>query len=157
VSKWVVLGAAAVATAMACSDTNVQILTGQLYNAQGACLGPVSGVDVVSGGGSDGCPAECLLANAGEAGVVAYISTTCPPVSADYTTENQDQARDASDPCFGAFAAYEAGAMCSADGGAPEAGPEASADASADGASDGGVDGASQVTGDAAQDALGTD
>jgi hypothetical protein len=147
---------AAVGAAIACSDTNVHILTGQLYNAQGACLGQTSGVDVVSGGGNgDNCPAECLLANAGEAGVVAYVSTTCPPFSPDYTTENSDQAQDASDPCFGALAAYEAGAMCSVDGGAPEAGPEAGPDASADGASDGGADGASQVIGDAAQDALG--
>jgi hypothetical protein len=132
----------------------VHILTGEQYDPQGACMGPLSGIDIVSGGGNgDTCPPECLVATLADASAV-YVSTTCPPVSPDYTTENQDQVHGPSDPCSGAFAAYEAGVTCSTEGGPPEAGSDAMADAGAD-APTSGDDGSADSAVDAPQDAAG--
>jgi hypothetical protein len=118
--RWLALGApaalaaaAAVAVVAACDDVTVHILSAQQYLPQFACLQPTSGVDVVSGGATgDNCDPTCLIATASPSQTFVYITTTCPPYPADYTTESQAQATDPSDPCTGAFAALAADAGC---------------------------------------------
>lgn len=153
-------GAAAIvaAGAAACDSANVHILSGQLFDTQNHCLGPVSAVDVVNGSDTgDNCAPECLVTGAADAESV-YVTTTCPPYAADYAAETPDTAHDAADPCVGAFAAYDAGTLCSAlDGGdaaPPDAGGdgapgEAGGDASPADAGDGGsADGAADAPAD---------
>ncbi len=156
---WLLAGVAAVGAlavvVAACDDANVHILSGQLFDPQGDCLGPVSGVDVIGGPSTgDNCTPECIVADVADASYV-YVTTTCPPYSPDYVTEAPDQTHGASDPCVAAFAAFDAGTLCGLDGGS-EAGSEAGTDAGGDGGAeaglDGGADGATG-TGDAGSDA----
>jgi len=123
-------GAAAIvaAAAAACDSANVHILSGQLYDTQNDCLGAVSAIDVVNGSDTgDNCAPECLVTGVADAESV-YVTTTCPPYAADYAAETPAMAHGAADPCVGAFAAYDAGTLCSALDGGDAAPPEAGGD-----------------------------
>jgi hypothetical protein len=108
-----------------CDDVNLHILSGQLYDPINACVQPSAGIDVVPGEATgDACDPVCLTATSGTSSFV-YVTTMCPPYPVDYTTESQAAATDPSDPCTGAFAAYNAGTICApatAGGGCAEGG-----------------------------------
>ncbi len=120
-----------------CDDVNVHILSGQLYEPQSACLEPSTGIDVFNGGSTgDNCSPQCLSVTSGDA-TSTYVTTMCPPFPGDYTVEAEDATAGASDPCTGAFAAYESGdASCPptlGEGGAAEGGAEAGDDGASTG------------------------
>ena len=145
---------------VACDDINVHILSGQLYEPQNACLEPSTGIDVVNGGSTgDNCNPVCLSVTSGGT-TSTYITTMCPPYPGDYgDAEAQDATNGATDPCTGAFAAYDSeGGLCPPnldEGGAPEGGAEAGDGAApGDGASVG-DDGSSSAGDGASTDAQG--
>jgi hypothetical protein len=144
--------------AAACSDINNHLLEGQEYYAPGECLSPQEVIDDLPGADpGDNCTPECLIVpETSNSPTAVYITTTCPPYTANYpTAELQDAAKDAADPCVGAFAAYYAdggGAICTSfEGGVVEAsvdaakdGGDATVEAAAEAAADGGVDATGQ-------------
>ncbi len=143
--------------AAACSSINNHLLEGQLYYAPGACLSPPEVIDDLDGTDpGDNCTPECLVVPAsGGSPQAVYITTTCPPYPHYPAPELQDAAKDAADPCVGAFAAYYAdgGAICTSfeggvveagEGAAKEGGNDATAEAAAEAGADGGVDAAGQ-------------
>lgn len=119
-----------VLVAVACNDTEVHILSGQLYVPQDHCVEPVTGFDVVNGGTvSNSCAPTCLTVGGGDASAT-YVTDICGPYPGDYTVEAEDAAADAADPCTGAFQAYLSdGGLCPAD--LPEGGPAGDAGADA--------------------------
>jgi hypothetical protein len=142
---------AAVAGAVACSDINNHLLEGQQYIASGACLTPQSVIDDLPGSDpGDDCPPECVTAPMQGGGTAVFITTTCPPYPG-YSVELPDAGHGAGDPCVGAFAAYEAGTICSSLDGGLEAASEAGADAGAhpEAAVDAGVEAAVEASADA--------
>ena len=145
---------------VACDDINVHILSGQLYEPQNACLEPSTGIDVVNGGSTgDSCDPVCLSVTSGGT-TSTYITTMCPPYPGDYgDAEAQDATNGASDPCTGAFAAYDSeGGLCPPtldEGGALEASTDAGDGAApGDDGSPAGDDGSS-ATDTGSQDAEG--
>jgi hypothetical protein len=120
-----------------CDEPSVHIYSGQLYEQAAGCLDPSTGIDVISGQSTgDNCPPACLVATSNGQTFV-YVSTVCPPYPPGFATEQADAAADPNDPCVGAFAALQSGAVCSAqaDGGADataEAGGDGGAEAAAD-------------------------
>jgi hypothetical protein len=121
--------------AEACSDINNHLLEGQQYYAPGQCLSPQEVIDDLPGADpGDDCTPECLIVpETSNSPQAVYITTTCPPYTANYpTAELQDAAKDAADPCVGAFAAYYAdggGDICTSFEGGIEAGADAAKDA----------------------------
>ncbi len=158
--RWRAAVLLALTGAAACSDIDNHLLEGQQYYAPGACLSPPEAIDDLPGSDpGDNCTPECLVVPpAGGSPQTVYITTTCPPYTANYpTSERQDAAKDAADPCVGAFAAYfaDGGAICTSfEGGVVEAGVDgakdaadggdATTEAAAEAAADGGVDAAGQ-------------
>jgi len=133
--------------AAACSDINNHLLEGQQYYAPGACLGPSEVIDDLTGGDpGDNCAPECLQVPQQNGQPVYYVTTTCPPYPGYPAPELQSAAKDAGDPCVGAFAAYYGdGGLCTSFEGGIEAGTDASdggvpADATVDGSSEAGQD-----------------
>jgi hypothetical protein len=114
--------------AAACSDINNHLLEGQQYYAPGECLGPQEVIDDLNGSDpGDNCTPECIEVPQASGGPVYYITTTCPPYPGYPPPELQDAAKDAADPCVGAFAAYYGdAAICESFEGGIEAGPDAS-------------------------------
>ena len=136
----------AVLVVASCDEPNVHILTAQLYDPAGACVGQSDGVDVVQGPSTgDSCNPSCLTITSGSTTSV-YVTSVCPPFPQDYTVEGEDAAAEAGDPCPGAFAALAAyddsGVTCAppADDAGDEGGGtggDAVADAGTDAAADG--------------------
>jgi hypothetical protein len=131
------------AAVVSCDDVNEHILTAQLYDPNGSCVGASAGVDVVSGAAvGDNCTPTCLTTSTKDASFT-YVTTVCPPYPGDYSSESQAAATDAGDPCVGAFAAYEAyladGSTCVAVDGGPDAAGEGGDDGGAVG-DDGGAE-----------------
>ena len=115
--------------AAACSSINNHLLEGQQYSAGGACLAAPAVIDDLPGDDpGDNCAPECLVVPARGGGAV-FITTTCPPYAGYPPPEMRGAARDAADPCVGAFAAYDsdAGPCASLDGALPEASADAAA------------------------------
>ena len=143
----------AVLVVASCDEPNVHILTGQLYDPAGACVGQSDGVDVVQGPSTgDSCNPSCLTVTSGSTTSV-YVTTVCPPFPQDYTVEAEDAAAEAGDPCPGAFAALaiydDSGVICAPT--VDEAGDEGG-EAGDDGGGTGG-DAAADAGTDAAGDA----
>ena len=144
----------AVLVVASCDEPNVHILTAQLYEPAGACVGPSNGVDVVNGASTgDACDPSCLTITSGSTTSV-YVTTQCPPFPGDYSVEGEDASTEAGDPCPGAFAALAAyddsGVTCppeEGDGG--EEGGEAGDDGGGTGA-DADTDAGSDAAGDGA-------
>jgi hypothetical protein len=138
----------ALMTAAACSDINNHLLEGQQYYAPGECLGPSEVIDDLSGSDpGDNCTPECLQVPQQNGQPVYYITTTCPPYTGYAPPELPDAAKDAADPCVGAFAAfYGDGGLCTSFEGGIEAGVDA-----ADGGAhtDATVDGGAEAAADA--------
>ncbi|HEX3343929.1 MAG TPA: hypothetical protein VHS09_05115, partial [Polyangiaceae bacterium] len=135
-----------------CDEPDVHILTAQLYDPAGACVGASNGVDVVQGPSTgDNCSPSCLSIASGD-GSSVYVTTVCPPFPQDYGVETEDTTDGAADPCIGAFGAYAAyedsGVTCpppedeAGSDGAQEAGDDGGA-SPGDGGTDGG-DGAEE-------------
>jgi hypothetical protein len=138
----------AVAGAVACSDIDNHLLTAQEYYPGNNCLTVPEVIDDLTGSDpGDNCAPECLLVPQQGGGNAVFITTECPPYPGYNSVELQDAAKDAADPCVGAFAVYDE------DGGAPvctsldaevEASDEADggkADAAVDGSADAGTGG----------------
>jgi len=140
--------------AASCDEPDVHILSGQLYDPAGACVGPSDGVDVVQGPATgDNCNPSCLTIGSGGTTLI-YVTTVCPPFPGDYSVEAEDAATEAGDPCTGAFAALAAyddsGVTCPVTEG--DGGEEAGEEAGDDGGGTGGDAGT-----DAAGDSPATD
>jgi len=85
----------AVLVVASCDEPNVHILTAQLYDPAGACVGQSDGVDVVQGPSTgDACNPSCLTITSGSTTSV-YVTTVCPPFPQDYTVEGEDAAAEA--------------------------------------------------------------
>jgi hypothetical protein len=130
---WRAAALLALVGAAACSGINNHLLEGQQYYAPGACLSPQEVIDDLPGDDpGDNCTPECLVVPpSGGSAQTVYITTTCPPYPNYPAPELQDAAKDAADPCVGAFAAYYAdgGAVCTSfEGGVVEAGVDAAKD-----------------------------
>lgn len=137
--------------AAACSDINDHLLEGQQYYAPGACLGPSEVIDDLTGGNpGDNCAPECIQVPQSNAPPVYYISTTCPPYPGYPPPEVQSAAKDAGDPCVGAFAAYYGdGGLCTSFEGGIEAGADAAdGGAHGDATVDGGVEAGPEAAAD---------
>ena len=149
---WAWLPLLASAGAAACSDIDNHLLEGQQYSPSGACLTPPEVIDDLSGSNpGDNCTPECLTVPQPGGGTAVYITTTCPPYPNYPAPELPDAARDAADPCVGAFSVYFAdggGAVCTSLDGGVDAGTDAAdggakGDATVEaGATDGASDGA---------------
>ena len=141
------------AGAQACSDINNHLLEGQQYYAPGQCLSPQEVVDDLPGGDpGDNCTPECLVVPAqGGSPQTVYITTTCPPYPGYGTPELPDAAKDAADPCVGAFAAYYAdgGDICTSFEGGIEAGADAADGAGKTDAGDATAEASAEASADA--------
>jgi hypothetical protein len=114
VRAWLCASALALA---ACDDVNVHVYSGQLFVAQGQCLQPSTGLDLISGPATgNNCGPACLTETT-PGGPVVYVSTVCPPYPQGASIEAPDAALDGGDPCVAAFSALAGGATCGNDGG----------------------------------------
>jgi hypothetical protein len=148
---WRTAALLAVVGAAACSDINNHLLEGQQYYAPGACLSPQEVIDDLPGNDpGDNCTPECLVVPPqGGNPQTVYVTTTCPPYPGYPAPELPDAAKDAADPCVGAFAAFyaDAGAICTSFEGGVEAAVDAAKDAP-DGGNEAAVEAAVEASGD---------
>jgi hypothetical protein len=151
------VAAVGAAGAAACSDINNHLLEGQQYIAAEKCLTTPAVVDDLPGSDpGDNCAPECVVVPAANGNPqTVFITTTCPPYPGyshpGYSPELAGAARDAADPCVGAFAVYADGAVCtSLDGGAAEAASDGGGDAARGDAAADGDAGAQEAASDGA-------